>query len=68
MLKNLPAMQETRVPSLHWEDTLENGMATHPSIRAWRSPWTKRSRAGSSPWGHTESATTKQLTLSLFSS
>ena len=34
--KNLPAMQETQVPSLGWEDPLEKGMATHSSILAWR--------------------------------
>ena len=39
MLKNLPAMQETRVPSLGQEDPLEKGMATHSSILAWRIPW-----------------------------
>ena len=38
--KNLPAMQETQVRSLGWEDPLEKGMATHPSILAWRLPWT----------------------------
>ena len=41
MVKNLPAMQETRVPSLGWDDPLEKGMATHPSILAWRIPWTE---------------------------
>jgi len=40
MVKNLPAMQETRVQSLGWEDPLEKGMATHSSILAWRIPWT----------------------------
>ena len=39
--KNLPAMQETWVPSLGWEDPLEKGMATHSSILAWRIPWTE---------------------------
>ena len=38
MVKNLPAMQETRVQSLGWEDPLEKGMATHSSILAWRIP------------------------------
>ena len=42
MVKNLPAMQETWVQSLDWEDPLEKGMATHPSILAWRIPWTKK--------------------------
>ena len=38
MVKNLPAMWETRVRSLVWEDPLEKGMATHSSILAWRIP------------------------------
>ena len=38
LVKNLPAMQETWVPSLGWEDPLEKGMATHSSILAWRTP------------------------------
>ena len=38
-VKNLPAMQESRVPSLGREDPLEKGMATHCSILAWRIPW-----------------------------
>ena len=40
-VKNLPAMQETWVRSLGWEDPLEKGMATHSSILAWRMPWTE---------------------------
>ena len=40
MVKNLPAMQETRVRALDWEDPLEKGMA---SILAWRIPWTEQS-------------------------
>ena len=40
MVKNLPAMQETWVQSLGWEDPMEKGMATHSSILAWRIPWT----------------------------
>ena len=39
MVKNLPAMQETWVQSLGWEDSLERGTATHSSILAWRIPW-----------------------------
>ena len=39
-VKNLPAMQETWVQSLGWEDPLEEDMATHSSILAWRIPWT----------------------------
>ena len=38
MVKNPPAMQETWVRSLGWEDPLEEGMATHFSILAWRIP------------------------------
>ena len=41
MVKNLPAMQETWVQSLGWEDPLEKEMATHYSILAWRIPWTE---------------------------
>ena len=48
LVKNLPAMQETRVQSLGREDLLEEGMATHSSVLAWRTPWT-RSLAGCSP-------------------
>ena len=40
LVKNLPATQETWVQSLGWEDPLEKGKATHPSILAWRIPWT----------------------------
>ena len=42
MVKNLPAMQDTWVWSLGWEDPLEKGMATHSSILAWRIPWTEK--------------------------
>ena len=35
-------MQETRAPSLGWEDPLEKEMATHPSILAWKIPWMKK--------------------------
>ena len=41
MVKNLPAVLETWVPSLGQEDPLEKGMATHSSILAWRIPWTE---------------------------
>ena len=41
IVKNLPAMQDTQVRSLGWEDALEKGMATHSSILAWRIPWTE---------------------------
>ena len=57
LVKNPPAMQETWVWSLGWEDPLEKGKATHPSILAWRIPWLY------SPQGHKESDTTEQLSL-----
>jgi len=40
LVKNLPAMWETWVQSLGWEDPLKKGKATHSSILAWRIPWT----------------------------
>ena len=40
-VKNPPAMWETQVQSLGWEDPLEKGIATHSSILAWRIPWTE---------------------------
>ena len=51
LVKNLPAMQETWVRSLVWEDDLEKGKATHSSILAWRVPWTMQS-LGSQRVGH----------------
>ena len=44
LVKNPPAMWETWVQSLGWEDPLEKGKATHSSILAWRIPWTAKSR------------------------
>ena len=41
MVKNLPAMWETWVRSLVWEDPLEEDMTSHSSILAWRIPWTE---------------------------
>ena len=41
MVTNLPAMQETQVPSLGQEDPLEKGMAIHFLLLAWRIPWTE---------------------------
>ena len=41
VVKNLAAMWETQVWSLGWEDPLEEGMAIHSTILAWRIPWTK---------------------------
>ena len=50
-VKNLPAIQETQVQFLDWEDPLEKEMATHSSILACRIPWAEEP-AGYSPWGH----------------
>ena len=63
MVTNLPAIQETWVQSLGWEDPLEKGMATHSSILAWRIPWTE---VGYSPWARKESDRTEQLALLFF--
>ena len=62
MVKNLPAMQETCVRSLSWEDPLEKEMATHSSILPWEF-YGQRSLAGYSPWGHKESDTTERLSV-----
>ena len=55
-VKNPPAMQETQVQSLGWEDLLENGTTSHSSILAWRIPWTeepgKLQSMGSQRVGH----------------
>ena len=40
-VKNLSTVQETQIQSLGWEDLLEEEMATHPSILAWKIPWTE---------------------------
>ena len=61
MVKNPPAMQDTWVRPLGWEDPLEEGMATHSSIVAWRIPM---DRVGYSPWGRTESDMTERLSSS----
>ena len=42
MVKNLPAMQETRVQSLGQDNPLEKEMATHSSVLAWKSPWIEK--------------------------
>ena len=64
-VKNPPAMQETWARSLGWEDPLEEGMATHSTVLAWRIPmdrgacpplWTPWAYI---PWGHKESAATE---------
>ena len=64
MVKNLPAMWEIQVRSLRWEDPLENKMATHSSILAWRIPWTEEPGHGATvPQRCKVSDTTKWLTL-----
>ena len=60
MIKHLPAMQESQVHYLCWED-LEKGLATHSSILAWGIPWIEEP----GPWGCNESDMTKQLILGL---
>ena len=59
MIKNPPATRETWVWSLDWEGPLEEGMATHSSILAWRIP--RGEDPGYSPWGPKESNMTEQL-------
>ena len=61
-VKNLPAMQETSVRSLDWEDPLEKGMATHSSIFAWRIQQTEE-LVSYGPWGHKDLDKTERLTL-----
>ena len=65
MVKNLPAVQETWVQSLGWEDPLEKGMATHSSVLTWRSPWTEET-GGYSLWGCKGLDMTERLTVSPF--
>ena len=61
LVKNLPAMWETRVRSLGWEDLLEKEMATHSSNLAWKILHGLSSLVGYSPWGRKESDTIEQL-------
>ena len=61
MVKNPPAMRETGVRSLGWEDPLEEGMATHSSILAWENHHGQRSLVDYSLWGHKESDMTETL-------
>ena len=57
-IKNLPARLETRVQSLGGEYPLEEEMATHSSVLAWKIPRKEESLVGYSPWGRKESDTT----------
>ena len=61
LVKNLPAMQETPVGSLGWEDPLEKATTIHSSILP--EFHGQRSLAGYSPWSRKESDTTEQLSL-----
>ena len=64
MVKNLPAVRETQVQSLGWENPLEEGMAPHSSILAWRILWTEEpgglqfltTLSPSNKWNHTKGA------------
>ena len=62
-VKNLPAMQETWVQSLGWEDPLEEGMATQSQYSCLENTHRQRSLVGYSPWGHKESDTTERLSI-----
>ena len=50
MVKKVPAVQETQVWSLGWEDPLEKGMTTYSSILAWEIPWTEEPDGLQSVW------------------
>ena len=60
MIKCLPAMQETWVRFLGWEDPLEKEMAIHSSTLTWKIPWTEEA-LDYSPWGRIELDTTEGL-------
>ena len=60
MVENSPAIQETRVWSLGWEDPLDKGMAVHYSIVAWRIPWMEEP----SWWATVHGATKSQTQMS----
>ena len=62
MVKSPPAMLETWVQSLGWEDPLKEGMATHSSILAGESLWTE-GLAGYSPWGLKKLDKIEQLSI-----
>ena len=61
MVKSLPAMWETWVQSLGWEDPLEEGMAIPLQYSCLQNPHGQRNLVGCSPWGHKESDTTERL-------
>ena len=61
MVKNLPAVWETWVQSLGWEDPLEEGMATLLHYSCLENPHGQRSLVGYRPWGHKELGVTKSI-------
>ena len=65
MVKSPPAMRETWIQSLGWEDPLEKEMATHSSLLAWEIPWTEEPGRLHSPWSLKESEITELLTHSI---
>ena len=70
LVKNLPAVQGTRVQSLGWEDSLEKEMATHSSILAWKISWTEEpgglQSTGSQRVGHNWATNTHTYIFILF--
>ena len=64
VVKNPPAMQETSIRSLGWEDPLEKEMTMHSSILAWIIPWTEEP-GGYNPWSHKELDTTERALMFL---
>ena len=67
MVRSLPEMWETWVPSLGWENPLEKEMVTDSSILAWRISWTKGPAGLYGLWGHKELDMTEQsLSLSIY--
>ena len=65
-VNNLPSLPETRIQSMGWEDLLEEGMAAHFSILAWKIHG-QRNPAGYSPWSRKESDTTERLNIFILS-
>ena len=61
LVKNPPAMQETAVRFLGWDDPLEEGMATYSSILAWRIPMDRGAQQATVHGAHKKLDTTKQL-------
>ena len=69
-VRRLPAMRETRVRCLGWEDALEKEMTTHSSILAWEIPWTEEpggllSMGSQKSWTQLSDSTTTQILLKI---